>query len=826
MNERLFSTGRVACAGIFTAALLGTVSLVPLLIPRAERFTPKVQPVPIAGARAPVAPRLIFIMVDGLGSDMALSSGFMPRLQAQLRQAAWGTALASFPTLTPNGLRALLSGRTGVPEPVFLGGMPAHWERDSVMARASAAGRRVFTIGQQDWPALFKDHAAHMELVAYTGRPEDPEVLRRAMRILRGDGWDFLAIHLFDLDGIGHREGTRSADYRRKLLWLDGRIMELAAAAGPQAAVLVTADHGQAADGSHGGMEMVVRRVPYVLWGRGIHPGRLGTFAQNDSASTLAAFMGLPPPIQARGLPHLEAFEISARDKASVMLDLLEQRRRRWFAARTDWPWLTSDPDSALQQARTRWQAGAYSGSAATAERAVAAVDHELDAHSPSQWVGRLTWLLWLMVLAASFSAAWPMARPRTRIAAGVLVALCLGLLVLPLRIDGLWPPAMAWGLAASAGLLLLSMSSGLDAPALSWRGWFLWWAALATIAFPSLVDVSLWSWAVLVFLLALRLARWERPGLPPLAWAAATLAACAVMSAWASGTEMSTLRYCLPHFDLRRFGAAPWRAVELGAALALAAVLYRRLVAELGRKPAMISCAVAVAPVVLALLPWPQALRHWTWGLCLLSLGAAWLSPLPPQAKAFWASLAGLAFCRTQSSGSEACLLALATLAGWRWALLTVVPVPLWEGLGLVGLCLWAYVLPGGRLDFSHISVAAAYSGMGKVWNPRLLAALAALKPIGFLLTPILGLLVDLPAVALPSGMTVLGALSAGSMTLLWFDKFYFKLPMSSLVDTSWYERLLWGGVTAWLLILAWAGLQAFTYRRPCAENAPAGSR
>ena len=259
---------------------------------------------------------------------------------------------------------------------------------------------------------------------------------------------------------------------------------------------------------------------------------------------------------------------------------------------------------------------------------------------------------------------------------------------------------------------------------------------------------------------------------------------------------------------------------------LALAAVLHRRLLAALGRQAALLWGAVAAAPMALALLPWPQALRHWIWALGLLSLGAAWLLSLPRQAKAFWASLVGLAFCRTLSSGSEACLLALATLAGWRWALLPALAAPLWEGLGLVGLCLWAYVLSGGRLDFSHISVAEAYSGMGENWHPHLLAALAALRPAGFFLTPILALLVDLPAAALMAGMAVLGALSAGSLTLLWFDKFYFKTTAASLVDTASYERLLWGAVLAWLLILAWAGVRAFTRGRSCGAGAPAGSR
>jgi hypothetical protein len=573
-------------------------------------------------------------------------------------------------------------------------------------------------------------------------------------------------------------------------------------------------------------MELAARRVPYILWGPGIHPGDLGTFPQRDSASTLSALMGLPPPIMAAGLPHLDAFDISEKKRASVMLDLLEQRSRRWRAARTDWPWLKVDPAAPLKAARALWSSKDYAGAASAARRAVDAVDRELEEHSPGQWAGRLTWILWLLVLAASCGAAWPQARRAVRASAAVLGVLGAGLLASPLLVHSIWPLAVAWGLAAAAALLLLSLASGLESPALSWLGWSAWWAMLAALAFPNLVDVSLWSWAALLLVLAMRLRRLEPGDIQPAAWVLTALAVCAFMNGWTAGAEMSALRYHLPKLDLRRFGAAPWRMGEFWAVLALTSVLWQRLRAGLGWIAAARDCAWAVAPIALALLPWPAALRHWVWTACLVSLAAAWRSPLPRQVKALWLSLLGLAFCRTQSSGGEACLLALAALTGWNWAELRPLAAPLWQGLGLVGLCLWAYVLPGGRLDFSHISVAEAYSGLGKSWTPHLLAVLVALKPAAFLVTPIVPLLAATPASALPGAIALLGSLAAGSLTLLWFDKFYFKIPMSSLVDTAWYERLLMGAILTWLLLLAWTGVQAFMRGRSSCAGAPAGSR
>ncbi|MDD5630277.1 MAG: alkaline phosphatase family protein, partial [Elusimicrobia bacterium] len=451
-----------SCGWVFAAALLAALSLVPFLLPGAERFVPTRKPEPIAPGSRPQAPRLLFVMVDALGTAGAYSPGWMPRLQARLPKAAHGAALASFPTLTPNGLRALLSGRTGVPEPVFLGGLAAQAELDSVLARAGAAGRMVVAIGQQDWPALFTGHAARLELVPYTGRPDDDEVFRRALAAAQGahGRWDILAVHLFDLDGIGHKHGVGSPEYRRKLLWLDERIAELAAAAGPNAAVLVTGDHGQSADGSHGGMDLEARQVPYILWGPRVRPMDLGSFPQRDSATTLSALLGLPPPILAEGWPRLDALQLSPQEKAAALLDLLEQRRRRWLAAKADWPWLKTDPTPRLEEARVRLGSGDFAGASAEAQAAAQAADQELAENSPGQWAGRLCWLLWLLVLAASFGAAGPAARPELRAAAAVLALVCAGLLACPLSAHRLWPLAASWGPAAAGALLLLSLAS------------------------------------------------------------------------------------------------------------------------------------------------------------------------------------------------------------------------------------------------------------------------------------------------------------------------------------------------------------------------------
>jgi len=806
------------CGWIFAAALAAAVSLIPLLIPRTERLTASVSPEPVEGARPPLAPRVLFILVDGLGANAALHPGWMPILQARLKRSASGIALASFPTVTPSGLRALLGGRTGMPQPAFLGGMRPDWSSDSVLLRARAAGRRVFVVGQQDWGVLFKGHTQHMDIVPYVGLPGDKEVLRRAFLVLNGrrGPWEMLAIHLFDLDPLGHHDGVGGPKYRRKLLWLDKRIAELAAAAGKDACVVVTADHGQTEKGDHGGVERDARRVPYVLWGAGIRPGGLGTFPQRDSAPTLAALMGLPPPVMSSGMPRLDALRISGQDRAAVMLDLLEQRRRRWLAARADWPWLSADPRTDMAEARRLWLAGDYAKAAAVAESSVRSIDGVLESNSPSRWVVQLNWVLWLLVLAASFGAAWPRAHRWIMAAAAILATACAAWLAGPLLHRPLWPLTVACATASSAGLLLLSLASGLSNPALSWTAWSLWWVELGALAFPEFIDVSLWSWATLSVLLAMRMFRAEKADSRPMVLASGTLLFCFVLSNWTPGAEMSYLRYLLPSISMRRFGAPPWRAIEMAALLAMIFALCRALLDSSGRRAALVSCAFAAAPMAAALLPPHSDSPLRTLAVSLLSLAAAWLTPLPGKVKALWLSLIGLALCRTQCSGQEACLLAWAALTGWQWASLRPLDAPLWEGLGLASFGLWAYAMPGGHLDFSHISVAGAYGLMGESWHPHLLAAAVALAHACYFVTPILPLLAEASAVSLLGAAATLGALSAGSLSVLWVQRFYFSTPRLSITDTPAYERMLWAAILTWLLLATWAGLRLFLRLKP----------
>jgi len=813
----------------FAAVLLCAATLAPLLVPQFERLTGTTQPVPMVGSRAAPAPRLIVVVVDGLGAGPAFTPGWMPKLQAHGDRGAVGVALASFPTVTPPGVRAIFTGRRISPRPGFPGAGKPDRELDSVFARAVAAGRRVFVFGQQDYAAMFEGHAPGMGVVPYHGPPAnyDKSIIKLGLTVLRGERgrWDLLTLHLFDLDIVGHLYRADSARYREKLAEVDRAIDALAELAGPETAVVVTADHGQLEAGTHGGAELAVRQVPFVAWGRGVRPGRLKRFPQTEIAPTLSALLGIPAPALSEGLPVLEAVDLAPRERAAAMLDALEHRRRKWRAAKADWPWLRNDPAPRLLRAKAMWKAGDYPGTEAYARAAIREMDAAMAEFAPAKWFGKLLWTLYLLTLAALLAA------PRRRTPA-ILARLarwagggCLIALAAPLLFSGLWPACSAIALTAAATTLAVSAAASAIGDKVSRASWVVPLAAAAGIAFPAVLDANLWSWlALLGVCAAWRRARGLFLGMLGLALA---------LEWWLPlQPEMSLARSFLPNGALLRgWWNPPWWSVEAALLGLAAAAAYRRLRGWSPGKPRMewLAYVLALLPLAASLLLPPADLTTlaWTCAICWISFSASWLLPAPAQVRTAWLSMILLGFLNTLSGVPAICLLIPAVLAGWGLGdARQERPAP-WEGLTLLAFVLWAYTLPGGRLDFSHISVGEGYLGLGRDWHPQALIALIALKHVLALGLPILPYLARLTFHEAAEAIPFLGAFSAGSLSQLWLDRFYLGSPLASLMDERTYELSIWAALLGWILLGLWfAARLTFPTLAPGSEGKPIRAR
>lgn len=824
LRRELFEYGWINCA-----LLLLALSLLPFLLPMADAIPKPTTPSEM-GVSARAHNRVVLMIVDGLGYRRAVDPSLMPHLSARLRVSAAGTALASFPTITPSGLRAIIAGHRTASEPQMPTGIRTSSESDSILARAAKAGLNCFVVGQFSWEPLFPSaHGAQLTTIAHGGievrydhdkiedmSRYDEEVLRAAEPVVSGQRgrWDLLVLHLFESDVIGHALGTATGVYPAHLRWLDQRIEQFSRRveeSGPTTFLLL-ADHGQADDGTHGGLTNVERQVPFVLWGAGVKPGKLGTFPLYDAAPTVAALLGVPPPALTEGWPRLEAMQLTARQRADILRDLFEQRLGRWAAVKEAFPWILGDPSQRRTEFEALYAAKKFDAAAAMCENSIRTLDKTMDDALPAKWLWRVVAAVWALVLASCFGLAWSRAEVETVKLTAMLSATCLLLLLFPILRPSYWALASSFVLAASAGVAVLAILHGLRSVSdLSRLEWSLLWLALLGIAFQEVLDAALWSWFVVMGLFVSRCLHLNRQNAATTAVSFAAVLACALLSSTVPSGETSLVRAVLPGPPWPALGHPHWEAVS-GALFGAWVVGSYFPLARFNEDPRSgLIYALATAPVVSAvllmrLLPSYAAL---SWAASALSLaGLVYLRP-SPAVRGMWLSSIALAYYCTLSDARQWCFLVLAVIVGWALAWKSRDAHPLWEGLGLLGIGLWSYKLSGSQLSFSHITVSEGYRVLGAGWRPYALLVVLTLKPLAVIGAPILPRLSIRPLYSVLGILPLLGALTGGNLTMLWWGRFMVG-NTQKLTDTAEFAQTEFVLILAWLVLGLWAAVRA----------------
>ncbi len=131
--------------------------------------------------------------------------------------------------------------------------------------------------------------------------PSELDLFTRASLLIRRHHPDYLLIHSFAPDAVGHIYGANSVEFHHEVWATDNVLAEflhLWRAEGYR--VLFTADHGQTADGRHGGTSDAERMVPFYDVG---HPeGGVAeeTVSQLAVAPTILSILGIAPPREMR----------------------------------------------------------------------------------------------------------------------------------------------------------------------------------------------------------------------------------------------------------------------------------------------------------------------------------------------------------------------------------------------------------------------------------------------------------------------------------------------------------------------------------------------
>jgi Type I phosphodiesterase / nucleotide pyrophosphatase len=212
-------------------------------------------------ARVEGARRLCVLLVDGLGADLLaghLDAAPYLRDHGDFQVLSTGfpsttpTSLASIGTGLPPGGHGLLGFRIAVPGSEALL-HPLRWDpaidplvvqpNPTVFERAAAAGVAVVNVA----PARFDGTpltTAAMRGARYDGSYTAGDMVARARDALRHGDRSLVYCYHGDLDMIGHVRGCTSTAWQDQLHIVDAIVETLAGALPPDAALLVTADHG------------------------------------------------------------------------------------------------------------------------------------------------------------------------------------------------------------------------------------------------------------------------------------------------------------------------------------------------------------------------------------------------------------------------------------------------------------------------------------------------------------------------------------------------------------------------------------------------------
>ena len=308
------SVGKISPVLLFTA-VLGIASY--LIHDRLFDWKPvyPAEPTRDANERAPLAKRVIVVVIDGCRLDR-FHEAEKPYLEKMM---AAGTVYENVETVYPARtvvcFSSMLTGaapeRHGISSNLVLKlGLKVESVFD-VLRRHGKVGRLVGIAHLID---AFGEDVASVTSVAHNDKI-DHNLIAAARRELERDGPGLLVLQLLAVDQNGHTRGTYYPEYVERIEITDRLIEEFMQWCEERgylrdAVVILMADHGQGRGiGAHGHLSEGERFVPFAMWGSGISKGRVVSEPRSilDLAPTISYLLGVDPPKGSTGRVLTEA---------------------------------------------------------------------------------------------------------------------------------------------------------------------------------------------------------------------------------------------------------------------------------------------------------------------------------------------------------------------------------------------------------------------------------------------------------------------------------------------------------------------------------------
>jgi hypothetical protein len=206
------------------------------------------------------------------------------------------------------------------------------WTQDDLVSTAHRAGLRTAVSGYNWFEKLIPQTSVDASF--YTPGEDqvaDREVVDAALPWLRDGDYQFVLIHLDQVDYAGHYEGgPLDPRWNAAAGRADDLLREIAATLDlTQDTLFVCSDHGQIDQGGHGGQDRIVLLEPFVLVGAGVRPGQYGDVHDVhmvDVAPTLAAMLGANIPASSQGHVLTEMLDLT-QDQLGILRSALEAQQ-------------------------------------------------------------------------------------------------------------------------------------------------------------------------------------------------------------------------------------------------------------------------------------------------------------------------------------------------------------------------------------------------------------------------------------------------------------------------------------------------------------------
>lgn len=283
---------------------------------------------------APLTRRVVFVLMDALRYDTSLQPDVMPFLNQLREQGAHAAMHSRPPSYSAPGYSVLLTGAwpdlSDGPAMNPEEGLPRAWTQDNLFSAAHRAGLKTAVSGYFWFQGLIpqSDVDAHFYTLGEDAAA-DRQVVDAARPWLESGNYQFILIHIDQVDYAGHHEGgPRSPNWDAAAARADGLLREIASSLDfGLDTVIVVSDHGQIDPGGHGGQDPIVLVEPFVAAGAGVRPGRYNDVDMVDVAPTVAALLGTNLPASAQGQVLTDMLNLSKTEQASIISAAIEQQR-------------------------------------------------------------------------------------------------------------------------------------------------------------------------------------------------------------------------------------------------------------------------------------------------------------------------------------------------------------------------------------------------------------------------------------------------------------------------------------------------------------------